>query len=125
MQSDATAAAGHDRSPPSLLIVLVLSGLVMLLVWPLVSIQLRLSRNGAISRQLVQSLQAQFPGVSFSGAASYEREVIYILVAGQIDEPTRRDVEQWLRGCKTEQRILPEIWLRFDDDCDDSSTIKI
>jgi hypothetical protein len=46
-------------------------------------------------------------------------------VAGQIDEPTRRGIEQWLRGHKTEEEILPEVWLRFDDDLDDSSTIKM
>jgi hypothetical protein len=125
MQSGATVAAGHRRWLRFLLIALVVLGIVVFLVWPLVSIQLRLSRNGAIARQLVQSLQARFPGISFGGAASYESEVIYIHVADRVDEPTRRDIEQWLRGQKTEQKILPEVWLRFADDFDDSNTIKM
>jgi hypothetical protein len=88
----------------------------MLLIWPLVTIQLRLSRNGAAARRLVESLHSRFPNVDFRGAASYEREVIYLTVFDHVDETIRREVEQWLRQEKIEQQIMPEIHLRFLDD---------
>jgi hypothetical protein len=96
--------------------VFVLIGFVVIVtfVWPLVSIQLRLSRNGKIAQQLVHSLEARFPGINFRGAANYEREVIYISVADRLDEATRLDVERWLREQKIEQKITPQIWLRFE-----------
>lgn len=94
-------------------------------VWQIVSIQLRLSRNGAIAHRLVESLHARFPGVAFRGGASYESEVIYITVSDRVDEATREDVERWLRGQKIEQKIVPTIWLRFSDDAVDDNTIRI
>jgi hypothetical protein len=96
---------------------LAIAALVFLgFVWPLVRIQFRLSRNGAISRQLVESLHSRFPGVDFRGGASYEREVIYISVFEHVDETIRREVEQWLREEKSKQHIAPEIYLMFVGD---------
>lgn len=83
--------------------------------WPLISIQLRLWRNGAIAAQLVESVRVRFPGAEFHGAASYEREVVYISVVGELDPESRLDVEEWLRRLKAEQRIAPAIWLRFPE----------
>jgi hypothetical protein len=125
MQIHDTVADEIRRWVGSLLIVLMVAGVAAFLVWPFVTIRLRLSKNSAISRQLVQALQTRFPGVSFRGAASYEMEVIYIDVGGPVDEPTRREVEQWLREQKTEQEIRPEVWLGFGEDFDESTTIKL
>lgn len=83
--------------------------------WPLISIQLRLWRNGAIAAQLVESLRARFPGAEFRGTASYEREVVYIHVVGGLDPDSRPEVEQWLRRLKSEQQIAPAIWLMFPE----------
>jgi hypothetical protein len=86
---------------------------LVFLVWPVATIQLRLSRNGAIARQLAEALHTRFPGADFRGVASYEREVIFISVLNRVDESVRRDVEEYLRAEKTERRIELEIWLRF------------
>ena len=93
--------------------------------WQLWTIQDRLSRNGAIATQLVESLRARFPGADFGGAASYESEVVYITIWGGLDRAKRQDVEQWLRRLKVEQEIAPAIWLRFPGDRGDEDTIKI
>jgi hypothetical protein len=69
----------------------------------------------ALFNQLVGSLKTQFPGVSFRGGASYEREVIYISVR-QIDDATFAEIERWLRATKSEQKVEPEIWLQFESD---------
>lgn len=110
------------RVLPGALVVLALFGG---LVWPLVSIQLRLSRNGAIAARLVESLRTRFPGADFRGTASYEQEVIYVSVVGDLDPASRPDVGQWLRRLKAEQGIAPEIWLRFSDTGEGKDTIKI
>jgi hypothetical protein len=83
--------------------------------WPLVHIQLRLWRNGAIATRLVESLRGRFPGADFRGIASYEKEIIYISVLGGLRPESRPDVEQWLRALKAEQNIAPAIMLRFPD----------
>lgn len=124
MQSDTTVRTGRRRWLHFLAIALAVLGAAPF-VWQIVSIQLRLSRNGAIAQRLVESLHARFPGVAFRGGASYESEVIYITVVELVDEATRGDVERWLRGQKIEQKIVPEIWLRFSDDTVDDNTIRI
>jgi hypothetical protein len=92
-------------------------------VWELGSIYLRLSRNLPIAKELVESLNQRFPGVTFSGTASYEREVIYVTVDLGIDAKQRQEVEQWLRVPKREKAIKAEIWLSFRDD-EDMKSIK-
>jgi hypothetical protein len=92
-------------------------------IWPLVSIQLRLSRNGRIAHQLVESLQARFPKSEFGGAASYEREIIYIQVRNRLNQGERREIETWLREQKNEQKIAPQIWIRFLEDKEDNDII--
>lgn len=91
-------------------------------VWQVVTIQLRLWRNGAIASQVAQSLRERFPGVDARGGASYEREVIYIGVYG-VDNRKRPEIAEWLRAHKQERKIAPEIWLRFDYD-DDHEVIR-
>lgn len=103
------------RALATAVVVLVVLGSI---AWPFVSIQLRLARNGAIARQLVASLRAEFPTASVRGNASYELEVVYLTVVG-LDEAGRRDVERRLREIKAERRIAPEIWLRFSDSTDE------
>jgi hypothetical protein len=100
------------RALPATIVILVLFAGVGC---PLISIQLRLWRNGAIAAQLVESLRVRFPGAEFRGIASYEREVIYIQVLGGLRMESRSEVEQLLRGFKSEQRIAPEIWLEFPE----------
>ena len=100
------------RALPLVLVVLVIFAAFVL---PLASIQLRLSRNGALAARLVESLQTQFPGAEFRGGASYEREVVYIQVAGKLAPERRSDIEQWLRRLKAEQGIAPAIWLTFPE----------
>lgn len=112
-------ATWYRRLFRSLPIVIVVFGALMLLVWPLVSIQLRLSRNGAIVSRLVQSLHARYPGASFRGNTSYEREAIYITIMDGLKAVNRQDLEQWLRAQKSEQRIVPTILLRLSPDADD------
>src|SRR5262245_45017797 len=110
------------RLVPGALGVLVLLGC---LAWPFMTIQLRLSRNGAIARQLVESLHTKFPGAEFRGVAAYNREVVYITVVSGPGEGRRRDVEQWLRRLKAELNIAPGIELRFPQEVDDKDTIRI
>ncbi len=97
------------RGLPAALVVLVLIGG---LAWPLVRIQLRLSRNGEIAARLVEALRARFPGADIRGAASYEREIVYIRVVGGVGPACRLDIEEWLRMRKAERGIGPAIWLR-------------
>jgi hypothetical protein len=107
-----------------LLVVLVF--VVIGFIVPMVSIQLRLSRNGKIARQLAESLTASFPGIRFYGAASYEKEVIYICVVNRLDEADRQEVERWVREQKAEQNIAPEIWIRFEnEDLDKEIVVRI
>jgi len=107
------------------LIAIVLLSVVAVLAWPFVRIQYRLSRNGAITRQLAEALHSRWPSVDIRGAASYEREIIYITAFDQLDEATRHDMEQWLREQKTERRIEPEIQLRFMGNTEQEITIRI
>jgi hypothetical protein len=95
------------------------------IVWSLVTIQIRLSRNVPIARGLAASLQAQFPGITARGAASYESERIYITVVSGLDPRSRHEVEQWLCRQKEEQKIAPAIWLRFGDDAQENDVIHI
>ena len=99
------------RVVPSVLLL----GLAATLAWPLVGIQLRLSRNRAVAAQLVESLHSRFPEVSFRGNVAYNREVVYITAINALDETARQSVEQWLRRLKAEQGIAPTILLRFSD----------
>jgi hypothetical protein len=101
-------------------LALVAVAVFVFVLWPAVSSQFRLSRNGASARQLVESLHASFPAVNFRGAASYEREVIYISVLERVDAPVRAEIEQWLRQEKQKRKIGLEIRLQFaGDDLDD------
>jgi hypothetical protein len=100
----------------ALLLALVAFVVIRGFVWPLVSIQFRLARNGKVAQQLVESLEARFPGAQFGGVASYEQEVIYILVRSRLGEGDRREVAKWLRQQKAEQKIAPRIELRFRDE---------
>jgi hypothetical protein len=93
----------------------VIFALIGAVAWPLISIQFRLWRNGAVATKLVTSLQARFPEGEFRGAASYQREVVYIRVLGGVRPECRPDVEQWLRRLKVEQEIAPSIWLLFPE----------
>ncbi len=86
------------------------------LLWPVVDIELRLWRNGAIADRLAASLHSRFPAVGFRGAASYKDEVVYIVVFDHVDGPTRGEIERWLRAEKAERKIAPEIRLRFAGD---------
>jgi hypothetical protein len=99
------------RASPVLLVSILLACFIL----PLVNIQLRLWRNGAIATRLVDSLRAEFPGAKFRGNVSYEREVVYINVLSGLAPEHRRDVEQLLRRLKAEQRIAPAIWLWFPE----------
>src|SRR6516165_9359446 len=80
-------------------------------VWMLATISLRLSRNGAIASQLLESLNQRFPGAVFRGGPSYEREVIYITVQRGLDRALWQEVEQFVRAQKAEKGIAPEIEL--------------
>jgi hypothetical protein len=73
----------------------------------------RLSTNGAVAKELVESLKNQYPGATIHGGASYERESITITVVDGIDKKSRPELERWLRQEKNERKISPEIWLRF------------
>lgn len=108
----------------ALLIALLTLVFFACLIWPLVDIQLRHWRNGAIAARLVESLQARFPAARFNGAASYDLEVNYISARSGVDPESRPDVEQWLRQLKADQRITPAIWLRFTDASDEKDWIK-
>jgi hypothetical protein len=105
-------------------VVVVVVALLIGFVWPLVSIQLRLPRNGAIAHQLVDSLHVRYPGTGFRGVASYESEVVYIRVVGRLDEAKRQDVERWLRRQKAERQIAPVISLRFENDFEKEIVIR-
>ena len=104
------------RSFQFLLLVALLLTIFLGFIWPVISIQLRLKRNGAIARQLKDALHAQFPAVNFRGTANYESEVVYIMVDEQVEETIRSKIEEWLRKEKTKQAIKPLIELRFDGD---------
>lgn len=94
--------------------------------WPLLSIQLRLRRNTAIANRIVESLHERFPGAKFRGNVSYENEVVYITAITGLEPKQRTDVELWLIRMKSDQRIAPEIWLRFGDSAwEPENTIKI
>jgi hypothetical protein len=111
------------RKLPVIALIALMASVVIGVGWPLASIQLRLSRNGKIAHQLVESLEAKFQGKNFRGAASYEREVIYIRVGNGLDDADREDVERWLRVQQIEQQIAPEIRLRFEKDDPDKEVI--
>lgn len=104
------------RLPSMLLICVPLSLVLFAFVVPLIQIQLRLSRNGAIAREVAEALQVQFPGPRYNGAASYEKETVYITVWEEVDKARRPDVERWLRAHKAERGIAPKIWLSYGDD---------
>ena len=104
------------RSFQFLLLVALLLTIFLGFIWPVIGIQLRLKRNGAIARQLKDALHAQFPTVNFRGAANYESEVVYIMVDEQVEETIRSKIEEWLRNEKTKRAIKPVIELRFDGD---------
>ena len=96
--------------------------LIIAITWPIVSVPLRLSRNGAIAAGLVAALHADYPGVRFRGSASYEQEVIYISVVEGSDKIDRKDLERWLREKRIDERIEPVLWLTFNGGIDDQST---
>jgi hypothetical protein len=125
VRRDINMATWHRRLIRLLPGALVLLGVLSFFAWPLVNIQLRLSRNGAIAAQLVESLRDRFPDADFRGTASYEQEVIYITVVGGLNKSSRQDVEQWLRRQKTERKIAPAIWLKFSDDIHDQDITEI
>src|SRR4051794_20349285 len=79
---------------PGVLAILVFVGAVG---WPLLSIQLRLLRNGAIASDLVELLHLRFPDAEFRGVASYDREVISIVVVSGLDPKDFPNVEQYVR----------------------------
>jgi hypothetical protein len=113
MSSGGAVAIPHSK----LLRFVLLAPLVFVILgvtWHLADIQLRISRNGKVAQQLVESLEARFPGIRFRGAVSYEREVIYISVVNRLDEADREEVERWLREQQIEHRITPQIWLRLE-----------
>ncbi len=95
--------------------------LIIAITWPIVSIPLRLSRNGAIAADLVATLHADYPGVRFRGSASYEQEVIYISVVEGSDKIDRKDLERWLREKRIDDNIAPAIYLTFSVGFDDQS----
>ena len=99
------------RAWPVLLVSILLGALIL----PVVNIQLRLWRNGAIATRLVHSLRTQFPEAKFRGNVSYERELVYINVLSELAPERRRDVEQFLRRLKAEQGIAAAIWLWFPE----------
>jgi hypothetical protein len=83
--------------------------------WPLIEIQFRLWRNGAIGTELVESLHERFPGAKFRATASYQREVVYIRVLGGLHPESRPDVEKMLLKLKAEESIAPSIWLLWPE----------
>jgi hypothetical protein len=105
-------------------VLTVLLGIATMFAVQIVQIQLRLSRNGAIGRELVESLQVRFPVAKFRSAASYEREAIYITVIDGIDDANKPEVERRLRAEKNERKLPQEIWLDFLPN-DDPKRIKI
>lgn len=80
-------------------------------VLPVINIQLRLWRNGAIAAQIVESLRTRFPGANFGGSANYQSEEISIWVKEGMDPERFPEVVQWLRKLKAEQKIAPTIHL--------------
>lgn len=102
--------AWYRRFFPLLVVAIILCGLVL---WQLLQIQLRLSRNGAIARQLASSLREKYAGVEFRGNASYEREVVYLTVGEGFDQARLEELERWLRNQKTERGIGAAIWLQL------------
>jgi len=86
-------------------------GIFVICVAPIVEIQFRLWRNGAIGTELAESLRKRFPGLTFRSGASYQKEVIYITIIGDFDDATLLEVEQCLRAQKAEQHLSQEIWL--------------
>ena len=112
-QGDLSKRASRPTWIGFLPLAVVAVGVLVFLIWPIVTIQLRLSRNGATARQLVESLHSRFPSVDFRGAASYEQEVIYITVFDRVDATLRHDAEQYLRSEKADRHIEPELLLRF------------
>lgn len=99
-------------------LILLVNLLVIGFIWQYLSIQHRLSRNSEVTQQLVQSLKARFPESEFRGAASYEREIIYITVMNRLSEDERQDVERWLQKQKIQQKIKPQVRLRIANDLD-------
>jgi hypothetical protein len=100
--------------------VVVVLGIIL----PFVQFQLRLSRNGKIAQQLVQSLEERFPAVAFRGGASYEQERIGIRVMSHLDGAGRQEVESWLRTQRIERKIAAEICLDCADDLEKPIIIK-
>ncbi|CEF49246.1 unnamed protein product [uncultured bacterium] len=112
-----------QRKLPGVALLVLVAVVVTGVTWPIVAGQLRLSRNGKIAHQLEELLEARFPGIGFRGAASYEREVIYISVVNRLADADREGVERWLRVQQIEQQIAPDIWLRFESDDPDKEVI--
>jgi hypothetical protein len=104
------------RKTLNILICALMAALILGFVWPVVGIWLRLHRNQPIAQRLVRSLQDRFPGMSVGGGASYREELVSLVVRDHLDEKGRNSVENWLRAKKAEQKIAPQIRLRFLED---------
>jgi hypothetical protein len=109
---------------------LVWVGVAVLLVLGLqaaaiVSIPLRLWRNGAIAREIVDRLSVRFPDAHFRGTASYERDVIYITLVSDPKNLDRQEVEAYLRTLKAQRRIAAVISLKYVDDGHSEDAVKI
>lgn len=91
----------------------------------IVVIQLRLWRNGAIAAEVEEALHSRFPQARFRARCSYEREVIYVRLTAGEDAIDENEVERFLRALKAECRISPDILLKFVDDFEWNTAIKI
>ena len=107
-----------------LLLLIGVTVMVASVVVPLVAIHFRLSRNGAIAKQLAESMEAQFPGVEIRAAAAYNREEVYVIIVSESNERKRAEFERWLRNQKVEREIAPQIRLRFQGDEDNGKLIE-
>jgi hypothetical protein len=103
---------------PVIVTAILLAGVAVCLVIsvaiPLVHIRERLHRNRPAAESLAASLASRYPGHRINGAASYETDVIYVLVWGQLDQSVRHEMRDWLADEKVRRGIFVRGLLRFE-----------
>ena len=93
---------------------IVLVCLLSLVAVPLVTIQLRLSRNQPVAQSLAEDLSVRYPAYRFTGSASYEQDVIYIQAHGVADKAARTEIHDWLAAEKARRHIEARLLLMLD-----------
>jgi len=110
---------GHEMNKERLATLLgvaaALGVIAVAFVWPFVRIEWRLAWNQPAARAMAEALTLRHPGLQFTGAASYERDIIYIRVNGQADEATLTDVRDWLATERDRRGLAVRIELRLAD----------